>query len=131
MLLSPIVLREIQRLSYDGDDPFMYDSPLSGCRAATCWRGACDAFMYFENRRLEECTHAVQIVANLHVPQNRPVGFGLRNYMIREKHQIKLYSKSKSDAHKRWPNCTTLRYLLIVALSVFSWKFKKRESCRS
>ena len=28
-----------------------------------------DAFMYFENRRLEECTHhAVQIVANLHVP---------------------------------------------------------------
>ena len=23
--------------------------------------------MYFENRRLEECTHAVQIVANLHV----------------------------------------------------------------
>ena len=40
--------------------------------------------MYFENRRLEECTHAVQIVANLHVPQNRPVGFGLRNYTIRE-----------------------------------------------
>ena len=54
MLLSPIVLREIQRLSYDGDDPFMYDSLLSSCRAATCWRGACDAFMYFENRRLEE-----------------------------------------------------------------------------
>ena len=25
--------------------------------------------MYFENRQLEECTHAVQIVANLHVPQ--------------------------------------------------------------
>ena len=40
--------------------------------------------MYFENRGLEECTHAVQIVANLHVPQNRPVGFGLRNYTIRE-----------------------------------------------
>ena len=81
-------LCELQRLSYDGDDPSMYDSPLSSCRAATCWRGACDAFMYFENRRLEECTHAVEIVANLHVPQNRPVGFGLRNYTIREKHQI-------------------------------------------
>ena len=33
--------------------------------------------MYFENRRLEECTHhAVQIVANLHVPLNRPLDLG-------------------------------------------------------
>ena len=46
----------------------MYDGQLSSCRAATCWRGACDAFMYFENSRLEKCTHAVQIVANLPCP---------------------------------------------------------------
>ena len=48
--------------------PLMYDGPLSSCRAATCWRGACDAFMYFENIRLEKCTHAVQLVANLPFP---------------------------------------------------------------
>ena len=27
-----------------------------------------DAFTYFENRRLEKCTHAVHVVANLPCP---------------------------------------------------------------
>ena len=106
----------------------MYDSPLSSCRAATCWRGACDAFMYFENRRLEECTHAVQIVANLHVPQNRPVGFGLRNYTIREKHQIQSYSRSKSDAHKRWPKGAvyTVWVFICICMSLRVFLFAKK-----
>ena len=43
---------------------------------------------YFKNRRLEKCTHAVQIVANLLCPINRQIGFGLRICTIRKKHQI-------------------------------------------
>ena len=35
----------------------MHKDPLSSCRAATCWRGARDAFKHFENKRAARKMH--------------------------------------------------------------------------